>query len=347
MLFKTNFFYDADVADNAGGNATATVETTQAIEKTDEGQQQVDTSVVQKVELPEEVVAQLKEYEELKAWKASKEVPEKSPEQIAKEKELEKVDLKRYAVENNIANDDDFVKFDTLQQKKDADLVFDNFLQDFKEENPDITDEKELAEAAKEEFETVYKLKSENEKAKAKGLEKLAKEANEIRSPFKTKIDKATSAYTEEKELRQKMPEFNKFIETQIAKNAPDAVSYKVKSGEEEIPVEITLTKEDKEAISKAFNTPKSFLQFTKNPEEAEKALAKKMQGWIKENKFDEVLSKAAEKFTGIGVAKGSNVGAENLFGMAGEGRNKKVEVADTKSNQEANKAAQQYRNSR
>jgi hypothetical protein len=344
MDFKTIFFRNADVADNAGG-AAATIEADVNTQNTDANQ--LDTSAVQKIELPDEVVAQLKEYEELKLkWNAANnKEPEKSAEQIAKENEEDKANFINYAVKNELFKIDDLTQYETLSVKKDADLVFESFLKDFKEENTDITDEKELAEAAKEEFDRTYKLSSENEKAKEKGIAKLAKEANEIRTPYKSKVESAKTAYTEEKAIAAKMPAFDKFVDTEIAKYATDKVFFKIKAGEEEVPVEIELSKEDKEAIAKEFKTHKTFYKYnTAGEEEAAKALGKKITGWIKVNKFDEALAKVASTFEGIGRAKGSNVGAENLFGIAGD-KAKAAAVTDTSSAQSANKAAQQYRN--
>jgi len=320
MAFKSLFFYDDGANEGAGGAAS---EGANAVSEQNQEQQQQATH-----ELPADVVAQLKELEELRVWKAANtKEPEKSAEEIAKENELEKVNLKKFAVENNIAVDDDFVKYETLQQRKDADLVFENFLSDFKEENENITDEEELREAAEEEFNKTYKLTSENAKAKEKGLARLAKEANEIRTPFKSKVESATTAYSEEKQLRAKMPEFNKFIETQIAKNAPDKIPFTIKVGKdknvEDITVEIDLTEDDRKAISKDFNTPKTFLKYSKSPEEAEKALEKKIQSWVKANKFEEAAAKAITIGEGRGIAKSSNVGAEAPFAMKqGQGRN-------------------------
>lgn len=341
MLLNNRFIYNDGAAENAGGEAgnTLSAENTVAADATQ--QQQSNTPI----ELPADIQAQLKELEELKAWKAANtREPEKTAEEIARENELEKINLKKFAVENKIANDDDFVQFDTLQQKKDADLIYEGFKKSFAEENPELVDEKELEEAAREEFETEYKLNSKNEKAKERGLAKLAKEANEIRNPFKTKVETAKSAYTEEKELRAKMPEFNKFISERITKNAPDKVPFKVKVGEEEVAVEINLTKEDKEAISKAFNTPKTFLKYTKSPDEAGAALDKKIQGWIKENKAEEIGSQFLKIGEGRGVAKGSTVGAEASFAMKQQNSRQAAKVTTLEeSNRKMGEARARY----
>lgn len=345
MIFKPKFYYNTDAAETAGGAETATA----SVETKIEGEQKApDTSAVQKIELPQDVLAKLAEYDELKAYKENHNKPAKTEQEIAKENELDKAEFLKYSVDNDLLKLDDYTKYESIKVQSDADLVFPSFFEDFKEENPDIEDATELAEAAKEAFDKTYKLSSENEKLKNKGLAKLAKEANEIRNPFESKVKAAESSYKEEKEIKSKIPSFDKFFSAQIEKNTPDKVSYKVKVDDEEVPVVIELTKDDKEAIAKEFNTPKTFYKFNKSPEEAEKALDKKIQGWIKVNKFDEALAKAVSHGEKAGMKKGSNVGAENLYGLQ-QGKNNAPATADdeAKQNQKANEAAKRYRSGR
>lgn len=312
MLISSRFIYN-DNASDGGAGAAPDVELSNEV-----GNEKVDTSAAPaELVLPEEIQQQLKEYQELKAWKAANtKAPEKTAEEIEKESEADRANFIKFSVDNNLLKIDELTKYETLKVREDADLVFESFIQDFKDENPDIKDEQELAEAAKDEFNKIYKLTSENEKAKEKGLAKLAKEAKEIRNPYESKVTEAQTSYNEEKNVRQKMPDFEKFIDTQINKNAPEKVLFKVKRGETEIPIEVELTKEDREAIAKEFKTPKTFFNYNKSVEETEKALDKKIQGWIKVNKFESALEKAAEIFEGVGVKNGSSIGAEHPFAM-------------------------------
>jgi len=66
-------------------------------------------------------------------------------------------------------------------------------------------------------------------------------------------------------------------------------------------------------------------------------------KGWIKENKFDAALEKAAEKFEEIGMTKGSNVGANNPYGL-NQGKKEAV-IVDLQSNQAANEARKRAAN--
>ena len=305
MVFKSNFIFDDGAAEGAGGTA----------EIVDNNQQQEPiVEQVQAPTLPEDIA---KELEELRAWKqANYKEPEKAAEVIAKEQEQDKAEFIKYGVENDLFKIDELTQYESIKVKADADLVFESFLKEFKEENSEIVDEEALSEAAKAEFDATYKISSTNEKAKERGLAKLAKEAKEIRSPFESKVTTAQNSYTEEKNIRAKMPSFEKFIDSQIDKNVPEKVSFKIKKGEEELPIEVTLTKEDKEAIAKTFKTPKTFLQYNKSPEETATTLDRKIQGWIKEHKFEEALSKAAETGEGLGIQKGSNAGADAPFAL-------------------------------
>lgn len=312
MLFKSRFFYNDGAGEGGGSSVENTAENN--TENNQQEQQQNNEGGEKKFELPEDIA---KELEELRAFRqANQKAPEKTPEEVKKEQEKEKAEFLKYAVENDLLSLDDYTKNESLSVKADADLVFEQFIQDFKEENPDITDDAELAEAAKEEFNKTYKLDSTNEKAKEKGLAKLAKEANEIRSPYKSKIEQAKSSFEEERQVREKMPSFEKFVDQQISKVALDKVPFKIKKGDEEIVVEVELTKEDKEAIAKEFKSPKTFYKYSKSPEEAEKSLEKKINGWVRVNKMEQAIEKALEIGEGRGIKQGSNVGAEAPFAV-------------------------------
>lgn len=338
MAYRSIFFYDNAATEGTGG---ATDTTANSEQNNDANQtastENAATETAAQFELPEKVKNELAE---LRAFRdANKKPDEKSPEQLSKEKEQDRAEFIKYAVDNDLCNIDDITKYESLKVQSDADLVFPQFLQDFKEDNPEIEDENELAKAAKSEFESRFKINSPDEKIKAKGLSKLAKEANDIRSPYETKVKSAEVNYTKEKDINSKLPDFDKFVSSQIEKFAPNKISFKVKSGDQEIPVEIELSKADKAAIEKDFKSHKVFYQYNKNGvEETSKSLERKINGWIRTNKFDLALEKAAAAFEEIGKSKGSNIGAENAFGVHEQARQQAV-VVDIKSNQEANNA--------
>jgi len=313
MIHSLNRFIYNDGAEGGAGGAIDIVETGSEAGKlnaSDAPNQAAPDAVV----IPDDIRSEL---EQLRAFKAANtKATEKSPEELERENEKDRAEFIKFSVDNELFKIDELTQYESLKVKADADLVFESFVKDFKEENPDIEDEEELAEAAKEEFEKLYKISSDNEKVKEKGLAKLARDAKEIRSPYESKIQTAESNYKEEKQVRQKMPDFDKFIDSQIKKNAPEKFSIKIKAGDTDVPVEIELTAEDREAIAKEFKTPKTFYNYNKSVEETEKALDKKIQGWVKVNKMEQIVSKAFEIGEGLGVRGGSDTGADSPFAL-------------------------------
>lgn len=329
-------FYNTEAAEGGGG----AVQIEQQAENTN-----VENAVVEAENaipsLPSDV---LKELEELRQFKlANTKEPEKSEVELAKEKEIEKADFIKFSVDNDLLAIEELTKYETLQTRKDAELVFESFLQDFKEENTDIEEEDELLKAAQAEFDAIYKLSSANEKVKEKGLAKLAKEAKEIRSPFESKVTAAKASFDEQKELKANMPKFTKFLEETINKSVPESFTVKVKDGEEEVIVKVPLTKEDKEEINKLFNTPKSYLKFSKSQEEAAVDLDKKIQGYIKTKKADLAIEEAVKVGKGIGLKSGSNVGAEHPFPLKQNTKQSESSESVEESNSRIARARQQY----
>lgn len=296
MILFPRFFYD----DNAGETGT--------------GAGGGETATPTEVAIPEDIQ---KELAELRAYKESilSREPEKTPEQIAKEVELEKVNFRKYAVEKDLMKDDDFSRFDTVTKKAERDLVFEKFSAEQKEDNPEITED-ELKEA----FEYEYKLNSDNEKTKARGMARLQKEAAEIKNPLETTYKTAKTQYDEDKAIEKQVAPFKKFMDELIAENTPEKLSlYKAKDGEEEITIDVDLSKSDREELTKLFLTPKNFRSFLDSNgklDEIKPTLAKKINGFLKQKYFETALSKSFETGHGRGVLKGSNVGANQPFAV-------------------------------
>lgn len=295
MLIFPRLFYDNDGGEggsNAGGEGASNTE----------------------VVIPEDIQRELSE---LRAYKESilNKEPEKTPEQVAKEAELEKVNFRKYAVENDLMKDDDFNSFDTISKRKDHDLVFERFSKEQQEDNPEITDDE-----IKEAFETEYKLNSENEKAKARGMARLQKEASEIKNPYETAYKSAKTRYDEDRSIEAQVPAYKKFVDDLIKESAPDKLTlFKAKDGEEEISIDVDLTKEDRDELAKTFINPKTFRSFLDGKEklgDVKATLAKKINGFLKQKYFDTALSSSFEKGMGRGTLKGSSVGANNPFAL-------------------------------
>lgn len=286
------------------------------------------------VEIPEDVK---KELEELRSYKAehAKDSVVKTPEQLARDAEVERVNVRHYAVETEIAKDEDFSRHEQLAAKSDRDLVFEDWLPKWKEENPDIA-ETEMDAVAKSDFESEYRLSSENEKTKTRGLDKIKREAAAIRAPYEAKVAQAKDMYSTKKQVDTLFPKYETFIDQAIKESTPEKIVSKAKNGEEEVPVEIELTAEDHEEIAKTFKTEKTFRSFFNNhekPAELKAAIAKKVQSFIRAKYFDTIVGKAFDAGKGVGTAQGSNAGANNPFPLAGEKKNEAAVISLEQSN--------------
>ncbi len=299
MVLFPRFFYD-DNAGETGANAG--------------GGESSNQNASAEVVIPEDIQRELAELRAYKESIVSRE-PEKTPEQVAKEAELEKVNFRKYAVEKDLMKDDDFSRFDTVSKKAERDLVFERFTNEQKEDNPEITEE-ELKEA----FEYEYKLNSENEKTRARGLARLQKEAAEIKNPLESTYKTAKSQYDEDRAIEKQVAPYKKFIDDLIKENTPDKLSFfKTKDGDDEISVEVELSKEDRDELAKTFINPKTFRSYLDSNgklDEIKPALAKKINGFLKQKYFETALSKSFETGHGRGVLKGSSVGANQPFAI-------------------------------
>jgi hypothetical protein len=270
--------------------------------------------------------AEVQELADLRAFKASiaEKEPEKTPEEIAKLAEKEKGEFIKYSVDEGLMKVDDFHAYENLKVKADRDLVYESFLTNWKEENPDVEPD-EIEARAKADFEDEYKLNSSNDKTKARGEARLAREAAEVRKPLQTTYEKAQGAFKELQSIRQTYPKYEKFMDDLIKETVPEQIVFKTKEGEEDIVIDdVKLTEEDKKEIAKQFKNDKNFFAFTKNADKLDSvkaAIAKKIDGYLKVKYFDKVNEAVYNAAKGIGVSKGSNVGAEAPFAIVRGGQ--------------------------
>lgn len=312
MNFIIKKFLDAGLPNEIGGGAEQS-----------EGETTVAETAPEIQEVPKQIISddELKSYgfdspEALKTM-LQKLKEDSIPDEEKKEKEnIEKANFLKFSAENKLLQLDDYNKFESLKSKSDKDLVFEKYTEEYKADHPEIEDEEELREAAEEDFNYEYKLNSSSDAAKKRGEAKLAKEAKELRSPVESKITAAQEQYKENKNIRETYPKFEKFMDEAILKNAPDKlVAQTIKVGDEDVEIQIDLTKEDREAMAKAFKTPKSFQLFTTGkPEDIQAKIDAKMQGWVKANKINEINAKTFEVARGIALRESSTVGANNPF---------------------------------
>jgi hypothetical protein len=301
-MFCTSRFYYSPEDLGAGGNPS------------DGGETSTVTKPAAAVELPADIKTEL---EQLRAFKqaATTREPEKTPDQIQRENELERVNFRKFAVEEKLMKDEDFSGYESVTKKADADLVYDKFAAEQKEDDPTLTPEQ-----IRENFDNEYKLNSDNEKAKVRGEQKIAREAKELRNPFTSKYTEAENSYKERKSLTAQLPKFEAFIDEVIKENTPEKlVLFKAKEGEEEVPIETELSEDQRKEISKLFKNPKNFRDYADSgdkKDDLKTKIAKKITGYLKINNFEKVAEKSFETGKGIGLKKGSTVGSTNPFAL-------------------------------
>lgn len=311
LLFPRFFYEDGAGAEGAGGNG----------DDAKEGGQGGAAAP----EVVTMTAAEVKELQDLRAYKQSitQKEPEKTPEEIAKLAEKEKGEFIKYSVDEGLMKVDDFHAYENLKVKADRDLVFESYLTNWKEENPDVEAD-EIDARAKADFEDEYKLSSTNDKTKARGEARLAREAAEVRKPLQTTYEKAQGAFKELQSIRQTYPQYEKFMDSVIDEVVPDQLVHKTKEGEEDIVIDVKLTPEDKKEVAKLFKNDKNFFTFTKNGDKLDAvkaAIAKKVTGYLEDKYKQQLRDKIYETGKGIGIKKGSNVGAEALFAIVRGGQ--------------------------
>lgn len=269
-----------------------------------------------------------------------------------KKQNLEKAEFLKYSAENDLYKVEDYNKLESIKSKSDKDLVYENWFPKWKEENPGVAPD-QVESLAKEEFEEEYRLNSTNEKTKNRGIDKLKREASELRSPLEKSYNSAYERFSEDKKMLSKIPEFNKFMDELIKEATPDkVVLFKTKEGEEEIAIDVELTKEQKDELGKTFKNAKVFSSFATNEEaklgEWKAKIQKKIEGFIKINNFEAANKKSYDAGKGVGTKQGSNTGADNSFALQENGKRKDTPVISLEdSNKKIAEARERYRASR
>jgi len=256
-----------------------------------------------------------------------KEEPKKelTPEEKEKEENVYKSNVLNYAVENGLMKPDDFVKLESLKSKADLDLVYEKFVSEQKEDDPDLTDDE-----IKENFEKQYPLNSENAKAKARAEAKIKKEAAEFRTPLESSFNKAKSRFDEQRDLGNNFPEFSKTIENFVNGAIPEKFeAFKTKIGEKEVTIDVEITKEEREAIAKSVRevvqSPDNYDVYKKKDLVTLKEMTEKAtMAFVRDRKMNEAFSRISEQFFKEGK-EAKAVGAENPFPLVDESAGKAV----------------------
>ena len=245
-----------------------------------------------------------------------------SPEEKEKRENLYRVEMQKYAVEQGLMKPDEFVKLENLKGKEDRSLVYESWLPTWKSENPDV-DPADVEERAREDFEAEYHLNSTNEKTKARGLAKITKEANEMRSPLESSYTRVKTEFDEDRSIKNDLPDYNKKMAGFIQENIPAKVKlFETKDGEDTVPVEIDLTDDQRKEIyakvDKKMRNASTFQLYKKGDLKQLGEIAKReAEAEIWATQRETGLQKIAETFLKRGDEKGykrGSVGAKNPF---------------------------------
>lgn len=263
-------------------------------------------------------IARLKqELEDLKKTPPKKEeIVQKTPEELAKEKSLYEANLIQFAAANDEMKPEEFSKLSALQAKADQDLVFDRFAADHREDNP-AADEDEIRAA----FEEEYKIKSTNEKTRARGESRLKKEAGEMRAPLVSSYEKVKNRFDNETQIRQSYPGYVQKIEDFASESIPAKMEiFNDKDGEEDVLVDMDLTdvqkKEITDTVSKAIQTPENYALYKEGKLDEIKEKVKNITELVLWSKHrNEALKKLASAFSERGVKK-ARIGPTESFAL-------------------------------
>lgn len=311
MNFLHRFFYDDNATEGAGGEPAVDpkliVNTTVDLIKPLFSEEEIKNFGFDNVDQMKQHLQQTRENR----------VPDETKKRNA---EIEKAEFIKVATDEGLLNVDEFSAYENLAKKSDRDLVYEQFASQFKEDNPDATDE-----LTRTEFESEYKLDSDKEKSKARGEARLKKEAEDLRSPLSGKYNAAKEFVDNYKISTKELPTFYKFVDDLVNELTPETFSLakakdNTKDDEDELDIPVKFTKEQRDEISKLFKTPKHFNAYLDNKDKLKETLApsltKKINSIIKVNNFDSAVSYALTQGKGIGRKKGSNVGAEQPFAV-------------------------------
>lgn len=270
--------------------------------------------------LPPDIQEKIGKYDELVQFKEQTlaRTPDKTAEELQQDAEIDRANFQKYSVENKLMKNDDFATRESLKAKSDSDLVFEDFSKQYKEDHPEV-DQEEIEQQAKTAFENQYHVNSADKTLKTKGEKLLKRDATELRTPTETAYNTAKERYEEHKTIQGKHPEYVKFFNDISKETLPDKITlFKGKEGDEEIPIEVAITEEDKKAVEeKFFKNVKTFQKFMSGKtEEVKVELVAKINSFIRQRKMEEGFTKAWEKAHGVGLAKGSETGAGQPFAV-------------------------------
>lgn len=258
--------------------------------------------------------------DDIKEALAKKDVKPLSKEEKEKADAIYNAKLQQFAVESGDMKLEDFHQLETVKAKEDAELLFEKYLKDWKEENTTVKED--IDKAAREDFEAEYKLNSENEKTKARGVARMQKDASEMRNPLESSYKSVKEKFDTRNEIAESYPKFKERIDKISSVLAPEKkefFSFKEQGKEEELKIEVPLSDVDRKEIStkvtERLEKPDIYKLYREGKIEDIKKIAEEFSDDLIEKKIaGEGKKMIAEKFLALGTAKGSTTGATNSF---------------------------------
>lgn len=185
----------------------------------------------------------------------------KTADQLAQEQEIYNISLGKYAVENKVFNNDEWLGYQNIKKAADPELVYQNFAAEYKEANkgrtldnqPDPVTEDEV----KDKFNEFYHIDSDNKALKEQGEKNIALKAKAIRDPLETKFNDIKEIYDGEMAQKQAVPQYRNFIQDILKTAIPDKLEF----GTGDDKVVFDLSTFDKDAFEKKTLFENGFLQ--------------------------------------------------------------------------------------
>ncbi len=303
-------FFETGASEEGGGPGAADEKPIEAIIP--------PTDIPEKVEIP---ASQLKAWgfesvDQMNAHFEKTKVDQRSEDDIRKEAELENLNFRTFAIKEGHLKEDDIRTYERLTSTPDRDLVFQDFMEDYKTEHPEI-EPADLNDAAKEAFDAEYKTASDK---------RIAKLAKDIRSEVVTTFDKAKNEYSEQVKWDSGKERWNAFVKKAIDAALPgdDLTFFDDKDGNDDVKISVKMTPEQKAEVAKSVLTPRRYAQFIEGDETAiqklEATIKERLVSAAKQKHLPDAIRQTITKAVEIGKSRSPFVGATNPFSMAGGG---------------------------
>ena len=250
--------------------------------------------------------------------------PELTAEQKAQQDEIYSASLAKYAIENKVFNNDEWLSFNNIKKLPDTDLVYNEFANSYKElnknrQNEDGTANPVIEDEVKDKFNELYHIDSDNAVLKEQGQKNIELKAGAIRGPLQQKYDDVKSIYDNEIQQKQAVPAFREFMQKAMTEFIPDSFKY----GEGDNEVTFDLTKLDKTEIEQHLVTNIGDREFTdflkgKGSPEQRARIQKEITKEILYRSHKEIAKTAYDAGVSAGTKKGVQ-GSEHRFTEPGK----------------------------